>query len=108
MRRIMVTRRCCRRLWADGRRMLTEIRDRKRLRARLRQEGAWAAYALADLQPGLFEQSRWYVAESGGLVLEYCGFTPHTLMGFGTTKQLRPLVAGLPPGSYALSWPWPR
>lgn len=90
--------------------MLTEFRDRAELRewlkARLRREGAWAAYALADLQPGLFEQSRWYVAEGGGLVLEYCGFTPHILMGFGTTEQLRPLVAGLPPGEYALSWPW--
>ena len=38
--------------------------DRDQIRAMLAPEGAYAAYALAQLEPGLFELSEWYAASS--------------------------------------------
>ena len=53
--------------WAAGgeRReyLVRTLRERDELRARLRPQLEHAAYALAQLEPGLFERARWFVAE---------------------------------------------
>lgn len=47
----------------------------------------WAAYALADLQPGFAEQCAWFMHEDGpgasGLVMMYAGLTPPILFALG-------------------------
>ncbi len=53
--------------WAAGRErreyLVRTLRERGELRARLRPQLEHAAYALAQLEPGLFERTRWFAAE---------------------------------------------
>jgi ribosomal protein S18 acetylase RimI-like enzyme len=53
----------------------------------LHTDSAWAAYAIADLQPGFAEQCGWFVHEGGaegsGLVMLYSGLTPPILFAMG-------------------------
>ena len=69
--------------WAAARErreyLVRPLRDREEIRARLRRDGALAAYALAQLEPGLFERSRWYAA--GGPHGE--GLVTHSRGGLG-------------------------
>ena len=53
----------------------------------LQRDPAWAAYAIADLQPGFAEQCVWFtgenVADESGLVMLYAGLTPPILFAMG-------------------------
>ncbi len=46
--------------------LVQRLRSRDEIRARLRPEREYAAYALAQLEPGLFERTRWFTAEGPG------------------------------------------
>ena len=53
--------------WAAGREqrefVVRTLRSRDAIRARLQPQREHAAYALAQLEPGLFERTRWFTAE---------------------------------------------
>ncbi len=56
--------------------LVRQLRDREEIRSLLRPRIEYAAYALGQLEPGLFERTRWYLArgETGvGLVLHSRG-----------------------------------
>jgi len=43
------------------------VADRRRLLAFLERDRLWAAYAIGDLEPGLFEHCEWGMAVEGGV-----------------------------------------
>lgn len=53
----------------------------------LERDPTWAAYAIADLQPGFAEQCSWFVhagsPSQSGLVMLYSGLTPPILFAMG-------------------------
>ena len=80
---------------AVGRRSATVARqttDRDALRAFLRQDRLYAAYALCDLEEQEFARTRWGAAYDGnGIVavgLEYTGPTPQPLFVMGSTDGI--------------------
>ena len=56
--------------WATGRErreyLVRTLRGRDAIRERLRPQREHSAYALAQLEPGLFERTRWFEAEGPG------------------------------------------
>jgi ribosomal protein S18 acetylase RimI-like enzyme len=55
---------------------LPQIYDRQLIRSRLERERPWTAYALADLEPGYFENTAWFCDADGlALTLLYRGFS---------------------------------
>ncbi len=52
------------------------------MRSILARDTAWAAYAIADLQPGFAEQCGWFV-HANALVMLYHGLTPPILFAMG-------------------------
>lgn len=81
-----------------------QLTDKAAIRVRLNADRVWAAYALADLSPPLFDDCIWH-ASATGLVLEYRGFAPPIVLGVGTPDALVRLALRLPAGDFALSWP---
>lgn len=72
------------------------------LRSILERDRVWSAYALADLEPGLYEESHWYVA-AHSLVMIYHGLRPAVLFAFGDPQTLAGLYNQIPIGRYAFS-----
>ncbi len=72
--------------------------DKERLRAFLGRDRLWGAYALGDLEPGLFEQCAWAVAVEGGrdsaLTLVFKGLTPPGCLTFGAAAGIHATLAG--------------
>jgi ribosomal protein S18 acetylase RimI-like enzyme len=69
------------------------IGDRSAIRARLERDRAWSVYALGDLAPGLFEQTRWHAAEGGGaLLLLFGAFETPVLFAIGAPADVEPLL----------------
>jgi GNAT superfamily N-acetyltransferase len=70
-----------------------QTRDRGRLKAFLERDRGWAAYALGDLDPGMFEQTDWFLAgyadtgiqpvTASSLCLVFHGLTPSPLLCMG-------------------------
>jgi ribosomal protein S18 acetylase RimI-like enzyme len=55
---------------------MPQISDRERIRKELEKDRPWAAYALADLEPGYFENTSWFCDDEGtGLTLLYRGYS---------------------------------
>lgn len=58
---------------------------------------AWAAYAIADLQPGFAEACTWFVHEGGagdsGLAMLYSGLTPPILFAMGPAEAVAAALA---------------
>ena len=56
--------------WVAGRErreyLVRSLRNRDAIRERLQPQREHAAYALAQLEPGLFERTRWFTAEGAG------------------------------------------
>lgn len=83
-----------------------ELTDRKALRAFLEQDRSYAAYALGDLEPYLFQHCGWYVAEVQGvpraLALLFTGMEPHALFLMGEGEGLETTLdrAPLPHRAY--------
>jgi ribosomal protein S18 acetylase RimI-like enzyme len=69
---------------------LGETRDRDLLLRILDEDRAFAAYAIGDLEPSLFDQCQWVVAEhddgSHALALLFKGFDPPALVLFGDAQ----------------------
>ena len=84
---------------------ITRLTARKDIRTHLQHyDRIWAAYAWADLAPGLFEDCQWY-ASPEALLLIYNGLQPPIALGMGHSAQLAEMVGALPAGRYTLSWP---
>ena len=55
---------------------MPQISDRQWIQTRLEKNRPWAAYTLADLEPGYFEHTSWFCdLEGRGLTLLYRGFS---------------------------------
>ena len=72
------------------------------LRSILERDRVWSAYALADLEPGFYEDCNWYVAKQS-LVLIYHGLRPAVLFACGDPQILAGLYNQIPIGRYAFS-----
>ena len=74
---------------------MPQLTDRAKIRTILETDRPWTAYALADLEPGFFEYSRWFssVDEVSALALVYSAphsaFATPVLMTLGTAPELR-------------------
>ena len=71
------------------------LTSRGEIQARLEPDRVWAAYALGDLEAGLFEQCEWYAAADAlALVFRGLSFVPLFTMGeaAGIEALLRSLV----------------
>jgi len=75
-----------------------ETRDRHRIHSFLQQDRFYAAYAIGDLEDGLFEHSQWFLAEREregmALVLLFHALTPPALFAMGRNDGLEAILAG--------------
>jgi ribosomal protein S18 acetylase RimI-like enzyme len=73
------------------------VDDKSRILAYLETDRLYAAYAIGDLEPGMYEQCAWAVAEREGrlqaLVLHYRGLAHTPLLLFGAVDGLRAILA---------------
>lgn len=74
--------------------------NRDEIRQLLHRDRLYAAYALGDLSPGLWEHSRWYMAGRGqepeALILLFHGLEPSVLFCFGPRAGVAALAARVP------------
>lgn len=91
---------------------MLRLTDRRQIRAILETDRPWAVYALADLEPGLFEYAQWYcpASDEPALGLFYSGFAIPVLITIGRVEPMRvildEIVAELnPPELYAVVKP---
>ena len=73
--------------------------SRQQIRAILRRDPVWAAYALADLQPAFDPYCRWQVADSPegpGLTLLYTGLSIPTLVTVGAPAAVAQALTATP------------
>ena len=75
---------------------ISELTGKSRILSFLRTDRSYAAYAIGDLEPGLFEQCTWVGAEAGGrmqaLVLHFRGLEPPALLLIGNADGLRSIL----------------
>ena len=66
------------------------LSDRENIRAILETDRPWAVYALADLEPGLFEHAHWFgpANDEPALGLFYAGFALPVLITVGRVEAL--------------------
>ncbi len=58
------------------------LTDRREIRTLLEQERVWMAYALGDLEDGMFEQCEWYTTDGAlGMIFNGMHFIPFLTMG---------------------------
>ncbi len=85
-----------------------ETRDRDEILAVLNQDRVYAAYGIGDLEPSLFEQCEWALAEHAdgtrALALLFRGLAPDTLLLYGDARGLAVILAGVmrPAQAYAI------
>ena len=76
-----------------------KLTDKSRILAYLETDRLYAAYAIGDLEPGMFEQSAWAGAEEAGrmqtLALLFRGMQPPPLFLMGETDGLRAILENL-------------
>lgn len=82
--------------------------DRSRIRTFLESDRMYAAYAIGDLEPGLFAECVWAGAEAGAelrsLALLYRGVEPPALFLMGDADGLGAILAGtLRPGTASIT-----
>ncbi len=80
--------------------LIQPLRDRERIHLLLEAERAYAAYALAQLEPDLFAQSEWWLAAGDGseaLLMHSRGGPGNALVAFGDPHAL-PALLSLHPG----------
>jgi len=72
----------------------SRVEDPARIRALLETDRPWAAYALADLEPGFREHCQWLAREDAppALVLLYRRADPPVIFALGTALRLTPLL----------------
>jgi ribosomal protein S18 acetylase RimI-like enzyme len=75
----------------------SRLDDKSRILAYLETDPLYAAYAIGDLEPGMYEQCTWAGAEWRGrteaLVLHYRGLEPPPLFLMGEVEGLRAILA---------------
>jgi ribosomal protein S18 acetylase RimI-like enzyme len=73
-----------------------ELTERSQILSVLETDQLYAAYAIGDLEPGMFEDCTWFGAEQAGqlrsLVLLYRGLTPPPLFLMGDVDGLRAIL----------------
>jgi RimJ/RimL family protein N-acetyltransferase len=78
-------------VWTTGR-----LTDRSQILAYLETDRLYAAYAIGDLEPGMFEQSAWAGARRAGrlraLALYFRGLSPPALFLMGDVDGLRAIL----------------
>lgn len=85
-----------------------ETRDREEILAVLNEDRVYAAYAIGDLEPPLFDQCEWALAEHAdgprALALLFKGLKPDTLLLYGDPRGLAVILAGVmrPAQAYAI------
>lgn len=76
------------------------LTDKAQIHAYLQTDRLYAAYAIGDLEPGMFEQSTWAGAEQEGqlrsMVLHFRGLALPALLLMGDTEGLRAILARTP------------
>jgi GNAT superfamily N-acetyltransferase len=72
------------------------LSDKKEISVFLQQDRVYAAYAIGDLEPGLFAQCQWFGAEDSGklqaLALFFTGLQPPALFTMGDTDGLAAIL----------------
>jgi RimJ/RimL family protein N-acetyltransferase len=73
---------------------MPQVTDRTMIRAMLETDRSWAAYALADLEPGFFEHATWFTAvrEAPALALVYSAFATPVLITLGNVPALQTIL----------------
>jgi ribosomal protein S18 acetylase RimI-like enzyme len=75
-----------------------ELTERSQILSVLETDRLYAAYAIGDLEPGMFEDCTWFGAEEAGqlrsLALLYRGLTPPPLLLMGDVDGLRAILDG--------------
>lgn len=73
-----------------------ELHDKGEIYAFLAQDRYYAAYAIGDLEPGLFELCTWHLSVQDGrktaLTLRFRGLRPPALFAMGSSEGLAPLL----------------
>ncbi|MBL7066093.1 MAG: GNAT family N-acetyltransferase [Anaerolineae bacterium] len=74
----------------------SKLTDKFQILAFLETDRLYGAYAIGDLEPGMFVQSAWAGAERDGrmeaLVLHFCGLKPPALLLMGDPDGLRAIL----------------
>ena len=68
------------------------ITDRAEIRRRLNTDRNWSLYALADLDPGMFELSEWWSA-GDGLALVFSGIAIRPIFIMGKAEEARARIS---------------
>jgi GNAT superfamily N-acetyltransferase len=72
------------------------LTDKAEILAFLETDRLYAAYAIGDLEPGMYEQCTWAGAERAGrlqaIVLHYCGLEPPALFLMGRPDDVREVL----------------
>jgi RimJ/RimL family protein N-acetyltransferase len=73
---------------------MPRLTDREQIRNLLETDRPWAVYALADLEPGLFEHAHWFCPAGGepALALFFAGFATPVLITVGKPHALRAVL----------------
>lgn len=73
---------------------MPRLHDRERIRSILETERPWTVYALADLEPGLFEHAHWFCSanKQRALALLFSGFAKPVLITIGTAAALESVM----------------
>lgn len=78
-------------MWKTG-----KLTDKSEILAYLETDRLYAAYAIGDLEPGMFEQTTWAKAEEAGqlqtVVMLFRGLNPPALFLMGGTDGLRAIL----------------
>ena len=88
---------------------MPRLTDRGRIRSILETDRPWAVYALADLEPGVFEHTHWFCAanDEPALALFFSGFATPVLITIGKAEALKSVIDEIveelnPRGIYAV------
>jgi len=73
---------------------MPRLTDREQIRAILETDRPWAAYAIADLEPGFFECAHWFCAanDEPSLALCYAGFGTPVIITVGRAEALQSVL----------------
>lgn len=76
--------------------MVSLLTDPAGIRRRLDVDREWSLYALADLDPGMFEQCQWWAEGERAVALVFRGLPIRPIFVLGGAPETRALLAALP------------